>query len=206
MISLIPAAHFFSPWIFYFLLTAIVPSLVTSELLGSDRVLLACGNNENTVNDAFRNISDRATALRNGINCSFNHDSSQGAMGLVKQVIFDDGSTWAVKIVEKKTYPWVYEGFRSLDVIQRYCPHLPVAKQYGEVGSLANDSLKYYFMEWKEGRDLGLECFRNKTRSSGVDGGEATFSIPEGLVSRLAEFVYNLTTCPIPQAESSPLN
>jgi len=177
-----------------------------SQLLGSDLVRLDCGTAKR-VEDAFLNISNRASALRNGTKCHLAGASSEGAMGLVKQVVFDDGSKWAVKIVQKKIYPWVHEGLRSLDVIEKYCPELPVPKRYGAMETLASGKLNYYFMEWKEGRDLGYECtLHTLDNNTSSNSGENTFSIPERLVPQLAEFVYNLTTCPIPEWESIPLN
>jgi len=192
--------------VLFILWNFLVPTLVISQLLGSDLVREACGN-EDGMEEAFRNISARATALHNNITCRVATDSSEGAMGLVKQVSFDDGLKWAVKVVKKEIYPLVNEGFRSLDVIEKYCPELPVPKQYGAMETLASGKLNYYFMEWKEGRDLGYECtLHTLDNNTSSNSGENTFSIPERLVPQLAEFVYNLTTCPIPEWESIPLN
>jgi hypothetical protein len=92
--------------VLFILWNFLVPTLVISQLLGSDLVREACGN-EDGMEEAFRNISARATALHNNITCRVATDSSEGAMGLVKQVSFDDGLKWAVKVVKKEIYPLV---------------------------------------------------------------------------------------------------
>src|SRR5579859_2283109 len=156
---------FSKQWIPFLVWTALSAICVDSYLLGADRVRLACGSEEG-VNEAFRNISARATAFRDDIKCRIEWNGSQGAAGLVKQIIFDDGVEWAVKVVDSTTFHRDKEGFQSLEMIEKYCPELPVPKQFGEGGtlSLANGSLTYFFMEWLDGRELSVECqFRNSS-------------------------------------------
>lgn len=50
-------------------------------------------------------------------------------------------------------------------------------------------------MEWIEGKPLSEWVLDNDPYS-------AVIKIPEKIVTSLAEFVYNLTTCPIPREES----
>lgn len=201
----IPSFRHLTSFLSLAVLTAIV---VHSDLLGADRVRLACGSEE-AVNEAFRNISTQASALRHDIKCSINWNGSlQGATGLVKQVNFDDGVRWAVKLVDIGSFHWVQEGFRSLEMIEKYCPGIAIPRQCGESGTLnlANGSLTYYFMEWLEGQELLAKCqYRNSSNEKWSKTSRQIFSIPHCLVSQLAEFVYNLTTCPIPQDESTIL-
>jgi hypothetical protein len=58
--------------------------------------------------------------------------------------------------------------------------------------------LDHYFTEWVEGETL-LEWVLENNPSSTI------IKIPERIVTSLAEFVYNLTTCPIPKKRSNKL-
>src|SRR5438270_610965 len=135
------------------LLALLIPKPATSEILGYDRVRQACGS-EGCVQEVLRNITVHATSLRNGIKCRIDDGFSQGANGLVKRVVFDDGLEWAVKIEDMENFHYAYEGIKSLEVVQKYCPGLPIPNQYGEIGTAADGKLKYHFMEWINGRDL----------------------------------------------------
>src|SRR5579859_662815 len=177
------------------------PKPATSEILGYDRVRKACGSEE-CVQEVLRNITVHATSLRNGIKCRIDEGFSQGANGLVKRVAFDDGLDWAVKIEDLENFYYAYEGIKSLEVVQKYCPELPIPRQYGEIGTAADGKLKYHFMDWINGLDLGMECDFPDPGFEPSDEPGGLFSIPERLIPQLAEFVYNLTICPIPEDQS----
>jgi hypothetical protein len=192
---------FSGSWTVVALLAIFSPNPASSEILGSDRVRQACGS-EQCMQEALQNITTHATSLRKGIKCHIDSGFSQGANGLVKRIDFDDGIEWAVKIVETERFHYAYEGVNSLAVVEKYCPELPIPKQYGQVGTAADGKLKYFFMEWIQGRDLGMVCDFPDPGFDPSDTGGGLFSIPERLIPQLAEFVYNLTICPIPQDES----
>jgi len=170
------------------------------------RLVVAAGGEEQFL-DVLRSVSDHATSLRNGIK-NVLEGSFVGAHGLVTQVKFEDGVKWAAKISKQRYLQIVREGLEALDAIKRHCPDIPTPKIHGQIECLANSTLIYYFMEWVEGVPLYEDPqFDVCSQHIPCGGGNSSIvrydiTIPSLVVAQLAEFVYNLTTCPIPTAES----
>ena len=142
-----------------------------------------------------KNVIIEASSVHKDIPASlveFNH----GRNALVAKICFVDGICWAAKMMENCSWaePIISSAAEALMLIERYCPDIPIAKFKG--WGTSQGKLLYYFTEWIEGKRL----------YANVSDSGATFSIPEKVVTLLAEFVYNLTTCPIPKEESEKLS
>ena len=83
-------------------------------------------------------------------------------------------------------------GMLALSSIAKHCPNIPAPKVKG----WCERKLDHYFTEWIEGKTLADWVIEKDPHS-------AKIKIPRKMVNSLAEFVYNLTTCPIPKAEST---
>jgi len=81
---------------------------------------------------------------------------------------------------------------RALKLLHQYCPNIPTPKIKG----YNQHKIIYYFTDWIEGSILEDRVLRDPINVSVV-------RIPEKIITSLAEFVYNLTTCPIPKNESN---
>jgi hypothetical protein len=84
------------------------------------------------------------------------------------------------------------QALASVEAIETYCPGMSIPKFHSQVKPLSNSSLYYYIANWIEGYPLHYV----------VDYVYTTFpsyelTMPEKVVLQLAEFVYNVTTCPI---------
>ena len=170
-----------------------------------NRIIKTLGSEEQFLT-ALKNVSDHASCLRNGIK---NHleGSFDGAYGLVKQVIFDDGIKWAAKISETRDYDITLDGFKSLAAVEEYCPYLSIARNHGKIESLANSTLIYHFSEWVEGHPLYKDSkWSLHTHHIVYDHNSSVkimnMTLPAPTISQLAQFIYNLTTCPIPRKKS----
>jgi len=111
---------------------------------------------------------------------------------IIAKICFTDGICWAAKIskILPRDRATAY-GIEAMILVEDYCPNIPIGKL---MGSFRN-KVRYYFTQWIEGRNLLDEVFGSRVYAR---VGE-TFSIPKAVVTSLAEFVYNLTTCPIPR-------
>lgn len=151
----------------------------------------------------LHNISAHASSLRNGTKCSL-EGFYHGYNGLVKKVIFDDGVTWAAKISAYNTIL----GVDALRAVEKYCPFLPVPRIHGEVESAANSRVKFYLMDWLDGVSLYEDSEFGASTIKEISPHNDTIisykvELPQQVIPQLAEFVYNLTTCPIPRAHST---
>lgn len=171
-----------------------------------NRLVIATGGEEQFL-DVLKSVSDRATSLRNGIK-NILEGSFVGTHGFVTQVKFEDGVKWAAKLSKRSYLHIVRQGIEALDAIKRHCPDIPAPKIYGQIESLANSTLIYYFMEWVDGVPLYEDPqFDVCSQHVPYGGGNSSIvryyaTIPSLVVGQLAEFVYNLTICPIPSAKS----
>lgn len=154
----------------------------------------------------LREISARAAFLRGGIqNTIHEFDLMEGAYGYVIQVNFHDGVQWAAKISSNINRQFISDGKQATEAIETYCPGIPLPKYHGQLESIKDTDLVYCFMDWIRGRPL-TEIVRYHSLPH-VDGMNYTFvesTIPRRTIRQLAEFVYNLTTCPIPIGEGTP--
>jgi hypothetical protein len=78
-------------------------------------------------------------------------------------------------------------------LIRMYCPSIPLPESKAW---FTKNQLTHHMTEWVEGRPLYKRVFR--AESDCYFPNATTFRIPNKVVKSLAEFVYNLTTCPIP--------
>lgn len=150
-----------------------------------------------------------ASNIRNGTPCHISKLSnwSYGSYGVVAPLTFDDGEKWAVKI---SGYPSkAIAGVNALKAIGRYCPELRVPKIWGEPGYLTNKTYAFYFMDWLEGRPLyddyhlyWKDSNMSQYYNTATSPKSVTVRMHERTLTQLAEFLYNLTTCPIPDKES----
>jgi hypothetical protein len=133
-----------------------------------------------------------ASARRNGIPASF-VELKVGGGGIVSKICFDDGVCWADKMLQRDDQRGEY-GMLAMLAVKKCCPNIPVPKIMG----WCQRKLDHYFTEWIEGKTLS-EWVLDKDPYSTI------VKIPEKVVISLAEFVYNLTTCPIPREGSKKL-
>jgi hypothetical protein len=131
-----------------------------------------------------RNAVAEASLWRKGMPASLVEFSVGN--NIVSKICFIDSICWTAKMVEIINYhrPTIH-AIQALILIELYRPTIPVSKIKGR----REHKLRYYFTEWSEGLlDELLDYPRN-----------ISINIPEKVVTSLAEFVFNLTTCPIPK-------
>ena len=115
----------------------------------------------------------------------------RGFIALVKRVTFEDGVKWAAKISEYARRGYIQQGLAPVQAIERYCPNIPVPRTHGTAQTCANSTFIYHFMD----------CQVIEYEDSGTL--QRNITIPNQIITQLAEFVYNLTTCRIPQTQST---
>lgn len=142
--------------------------------------------------DEVLSAAANASALRDGIPVSV-ADLMAGAGGVVSKLCFEDGLCWSDKMFRHDDAIGIY-GMMALATVGKYCPTIPVPKYIG----WSQGKLDHYFTEWVEGKTLA-KSVKDKKLSSPI------IKIPEKIVTSLAAFVYNLTTCPIPRERSKKL-
>jgi hypothetical protein len=142
-----------------------------------------------------KNVIRKASSLHNDRPASL-VEFNYGSNSLIAKICFLDGICWAAKMMENRPLNErvISSATEAMTLIERYCQDIPIPKLRG-LGP-PQGKLIYYFTEWIDAKPL----------SANVSGSGATFSIPEKVVISLAEFVYNLTTCPIPKQESENLS
>jgi hypothetical protein len=155
----------------------------------------------------LREISSRATFLRGGIGNNIQElsDNMEGAYGYVIRVNFYDGVQWAAKISSRESQQRIFSGMQSTKAIEKYCRGIPLPKFYGDIQVIEYTDLIYCFMDWVKGIPL-YEIVKYHKVGQVIDGlmnySLVESTIPRRTVTQLAEFVYNLTTCSLPRAES----
>lgn len=133
-----------------------------------------------------------ASILHGNIPASLVQITASGAAGIIGKICFIDGICWADKMLANPLrIEEAYYGAATVAAVQRYCPNIPTIKFCG----YRRGRLQHYFSEWIPGETLQSKVESNHTLGTSV-------KIPEKVVTSLAEFVYNLTTCPIPREES----
>ena len=118
----------------------------------------------------------------------------EGTTAIVTKICFVDNICWAMKMY--KEYPGllnlnVWYGICATTLIHQYCPNVPIPKFKG----CSRSKFLYCFTEWVEGQTLHDKILNSPIK----DTGKTSITIPENVVVSLAEFVYNVTTCPIPE-------
>jgi hypothetical protein len=157
------------------------------------RIFKAVGGKDKFETEVKNAVSE-ASSLRGGIPASL--IDFKVTRAIVAKICFLDGICWAAKIQEECERATLY-GVMAMLMVEKYCPHIPMSKYKGYKDS----KLQFIFTEWIEGKTLADEA------ASLVNLGPTkwTYTIPEKLIIPLAEFVYNLTTCPILKTERKTL-
>jgi hypothetical protein len=187
-------------------LLLLLPCLSASNVwFGSpfERLLNTTGGYEQ-LEVLLKHVSDYASSLRNGIKNDVD-GYYHGYFGLVKRITFDDGVKWAAKISESRALPDVLQGVDAVDAIKQYCPSIPVAKTYGQIESFSNGTVILHLMDWIDGVTIWRDPLLTLIEEYHTDEPGSVYknlTIPQQLVPQLAEFVYNLTTCPVPRTHS----
>jgi hypothetical protein len=138
----------------------------------------------------LRNIVNKAMLLRQGLPASV-VDFKIGRK-IIAKVCFTDGVCWAAKLTKmaQMVFAESIYAIKALNLLHEYCPNIPTPKLRG----YGNRKIFYYFTDWIEGNTLHDEVLKDPVNFSAV-------KLPERIITSLAEFVYNLTTCPIPENE-----
>ena len=152
----------------------------------------------------LRHIVAEASSLRDGVPASVIEFKVSKA--IIAKICFSDDICWAAKMGEISPYKYraVAYGIRAMELVEEFCPTIPVAVLKG----CNQHKLLYCFTEWIEGNSLNDELSEWIEGKNEVFGSPiyvpvgGTISIPDKIVTALAEFVYNLTTCPIPETLS----
>jgi hypothetical protein len=142
-------------------------------------------------------IMTEASSLRGGISTSKFVSLDVGRYAILAKICFEDGICWATKMYENR--PGFYNrgidhGILAMELVQKYCPDIPISTPRG----CGMHKLRYCFTDWIEGENL-YDRYFVKEESAEVQ----IIRIPEKVVTSLAEFIYNLTTCSIPERESN---
>jgi hypothetical protein len=114
-----------------------------------------------------------------------------GGGGLVAKICFADGVCWADKMFKGFTrIRGAIYGLTIMYIVHAYCPSIPLPKSK----AYFEQRLVHHSTEWIEGMTLFERVYQVGSNYSK----ETSFSMPRKVASSLAEFMYNLTNCPIP--------
>jgi len=117
-----------------------------------------------------------------------------GNFGTTIRVSFEDGTNWVAKVSYHEQYAAMTNSINSLNALQKYCPHIPAVRVHGSIETVDPDpEYIFHFMDWVDGVHPAI--------NSSTNGRYA--SLPQSLVPQLAHFVYNLSTCPLPDSEGT---
>jgi hypothetical protein len=152
--------------------------------------------------DELKHIERYASELRDGIPCEIETPKPpfiQGWCGMIVKLLFADGVSWAAKVIPPRIEPQASIGFNALWTLQRYCPHIPAPKVYGEVGEICDGDLTFYLMDWIDGIALSKSPnLKTTPYKEKPDLYILNVTLPEHFIQQFARFVFNLTTCQIP--------
>lgn len=172
-------------------LSSSVAGFIDTEPL-MDRLYDAIGGRNQFVFE-LEQLSRHASVLRKGVNNTL-IPVGEGSSGYVTRVQFEDGISWAAKVSENLDKE-AEQGVMALKAIEQYCAGIPAPRVHGELYDFGNSSFRYYFMDWIDGHSL-QDTEEYVVNSPGP--GEYEFTIPNPVIPQVAQFIHNLTTCPIP--------
>jgi hypothetical protein len=198
---------------YLFLLFYLLKSAVASKYLQPTHIWDEISNVTTDAEfvEEMTKIASHASSLRDGNPYGYFVNYTAGYNGFVGRLCFEDDLCWATKISLQHT-PYYTTGMkhavRSLEAITSFCPNVPVPRVHGHSIDVENATFCYYFMDWIEGRTLIHNFSRIYTdlpQNRSIPGDyEANITISEGFIVQLASFVYNLTTCIIPEDQGMP--
>ena len=168
-----------------------IEKITAAPLTSAMLEILDCVGGKDQLQDEVNDAIAYASTWRDNIPASF-VQMKVGASGAVAKICFVDGVCWADKMLANPLrIEEAYYGVMAIFAVQQYCPNIPTAtfRGYGQ------GKLGHYFSDWIQGDTLHDKMKSNYTPGTSV-------KIPEKVVTSLAQFVYNLTTCPIPREES----
>ena len=172
----------------------IIEKITAAPLTSAMLEILDCVGGKDQLQDEVNDAIAYASTWRDNIPASL-VQMKVGAAGAVAKICFVDGICWADKMLANPLrIEEAYYGVMAIFTVQQYCPNIPTAKFRG----YGRGKLGHYFSEWIQGQTL-----HEKVESYHTPG--TPVKIAEKVVTSLAEFVYNLTTCPIPKDESKKL-
>lgn len=173
-------------------------------------VALNITGGKSQLDQEIRKVRAYASTLNNDTPNYADFLSEGGLHGFVLRLRFDDNTTWAEKIAQNLSWQNndMRDAIRSLKLLERYCPHVPVPRVHGELGSLANRYLIYFLTDWIDGMTLDDDPEYRRSLLNETENGIplVSYTLPDGLVPQLAEFMYNVTTCPIPEDERASMS
>lgn len=142
--------------------------------------------------EVLHHVAEHASHLRGGMFASVVQTQKDGDT-VVAKVCFEDNIRWAAKITRNEYAASVsmMAAQWTLLLSEEQCPHIlsPRLRGLGE-----SYTFLYYFVDWIDGRTL-----RNELRY--LPYPFPPTRLPAVVITSLAEFVYNLTTCAIPEKE-----
>ena len=147
----------------------------------------------------MREILAKASWARSGTPASL-RALRMSRSAVIAKICFPDDTCWAAKIQKNNLATVVSDlaGIKSMGILEQVCPDIPSlrCRGYGRTSRLA--AVLYTFTEWIEGKilyDWIVSDMEVNISSSNL----SSIRIPDKLVTSLAEFAYNLTTCQIPE-------
>lgn len=161
--------------------------------------------------EQLSDILERASYHNNGQPCTVDK-VIEGRNTLVLRICFHEKECWAAKVWENTYYfpESAAAAVNSLKAIERYCPgQVPHPTLHGDLFESKNGVFLYYLTDWI---DDGINFVDHEEfihLADDLKRYNQTFL--EGVARKLAQFFYNLTTCPIPEIERkirrpNPLN
>lgn len=119
---------------------------------------------------------------------------------VIAKICFPDDTCWAAKIQKDNLATVVSDlaGIKSMVILEQVCPDIPSLRCRGYGRTSRPAAVLYTFTEWIEGKilydwiDSDMEVNISRSNLSSI-------RIPDKLVTSLAEFAYNLSTCQIPE-------
>lgn len=183
-----------------FLLLLGLCRLVSAQVGILEHMLGLAGGKER-LEALWKDVSDHASIMRDGMKNVMDGDH-QGLTALIKRITFEDGVEWAAKLSQNGPLEYVQQGLNSIQAIERYCSDIPIPRTHGTLQTVANSSFIYHFMDWIDGVPLNKDSEYVVIEYDHLGISHLNITLPNQIIPQLAEFVYNLTTCRIPQTQS----
>jgi hypothetical protein len=156
---------------------------------------------EESLQEQLSDILERASYHNNGQPCTVDK-IIEGRNTLVVRICFLDKQYWAAKVWENTYYfpESAAAAVNCLKAIERYCPgQVPHPTFHGDLFESKNGVFLYYLTDWI---DDGINFVDHEEFTYLADDLERyNQTFLEDVTRKVAQFFYNLTTCPIPDIE-----
>jgi hypothetical protein len=156
---------------------------------------------EDALQEQLSSVLDCASSYNDGLPCTL-EQTIEGRNTLVLRICFLNKECWAAKVWENTYYfpESAAAAVNSLKAIEKYCPdRVPHPTLHGDLFKNEKSTFLYYLTDWI---DDGINFVDHGDFGYGSDETwqyNQTFLV--GVTRKLAQFFYNLTTCPIPDNE-----